>query len=152
MKVHELIKEKSMTITAQRRENMKDYNQMIETIRRQMPYGVGADYTGGIEMTAICFLAQEAETVIEALHEKAQRENPRRLTLEELQRMNDERVCVKFPDIEIPALVAYADASSEEYNPADGAAVWLTNNRGGRSTYEEIIADGGHIFGTPPRK
>jgi len=69
---------------------------------------------------------------------------PTPLGLEQLKKMNNERVFIMFDeDVCIPALVAYhAEACDNE----DGDEVYLTNNLGGRSTYEEIVDMGAEIY------
>ena len=57
--------------------------------------------------------------------------------------MNDERVFIRFSGLrglEMYALVAYHS------DDTDGDDVYLTNNLGGRSTYEEVLEQGGEIY------
>lgn len=70
------------------------------------------------------------------------------LTLEELRGMDQERVWVQFCGLGMYALVAFQSDPDGD----DGDDVFLTNNLGGRSTYEEIISDGGEIYRRPPEE
>ena len=70
------------------------------------------------------------------------------LTLEELRGMEQERVWVQFRGIGMYALVAYHSDPDGD----DGDDVYLTNNLGGRNTYEEIINDGGEAYRRPPEQ
>ena len=65
-----------------------------------------------------------------------------KLTLADLRKMETERVWVQFRDVGMYALVAYHSDPDGD----DGDDVYLTNNLGGRSTYDEIIGEGGVIF------
>ena len=82
--------------------------------------------------------------------DKLRRSTPQNapLTLEELRGMEQERVWVQYRDLGMYALVAYhADPDGD-----DGDDVYLTNNLGGRSTYEEIISEGGVVYRRPPEQ
>lgn len=71
------------------------------------------------------------------------------LTLDRLREMNDERVFVVIDDdVCIPALVAFntEDCSNED----EDDVVYLTNNLGGRSTYEELLEMGAKFYRRPP--
>jgi len=64
------------------------------------------------------------------------------LTLEQLRGMNDERVWVQFVSIGMYGIVAYhADPDGD-----DGDNVYITDNLGGRNTFEEILNQGGTIY------
>jgi hypothetical protein len=71
------------------------------------------------------------------------------LTLNQLKSMNDERVIIRCPELEMAALVSFHPEGSEGYDESDGDEVWLTNNLGGRSIYEDVIASGFTVFGRP---
>lgn len=86
---------------------------------------------------------------IRELAERAKRSVELQLTEQQLRKLHDERVIVKFPDIEMAALVSYHPYDSDDYDEDDGEAVWLTNSLGGRSTYQDVIANDGKIFGSP---
>ena len=84
---------------------------------------------------------------IEALSTPPEADNAP-LSLEELRGINNERVWVQFRGIGMYALVAYhADPDGD-----DGDRVYLTNNLGGRDTYEEIVGQGGDIYRRPPER
>lgn len=70
------------------------------------------------------------------------------LTFAELRGMEQERVWVQYPDLGMYAMVAYHSDPDGD----DGDDVYLTNNLGGRSTYEEIISEGGEIYRRPPEE
>jgi len=62
------------------------------------------------------------------------------LTKEELMKRNDQSVYVVYDDLEFSALVAYhADEEDEDI-------LYLTNNLGDRSPYEDVIKFGGKIY------
>lgn len=67
------------------------------------------------------------------------------LTMEQLRKMTDKRVWTQFHGLGMYGLVAYHSDPDGD----DGDDVYITNNLGGRSTYEEILRQGGEIF---PRK
>jgi|GEM_PF-598282 len=71
------------------------------------------------------------------------------LTLEQLRKMDNERVFVVLDDdVCIPALVAY---NTENCSNEDDI-VYLTNNLGGRSTYEDMLEMGAKFYLRPPEK
>ena len=72
------------------------------------------------------------------------------LTEDKLRLMNEERVYVQYADFGIYALVAFHRRGEENYDKDDGEAVWLTNNLGGRSCFEEVTADGGKVYRVKP--
>lgn len=87
--------------------------------------------------------------ILQALREKQEcGAAPKVLTLAELKRKSGELVYVMFKDIAMKAFVAYHDGDDE----FDGDFVWLTNNLGGRNTYEDVIEMGGIIYNRPPRE
>lgn len=65
------------------------------------------------------------------------------LTRKHLCSMNDQRVWVQYAEIGMFALVAY-NADDD-----DGDDVYLTNNLGGRSTFEEVLEQGGVAYRRP---
>ena len=64
------------------------------------------------------------------------------LTLDELKKMNDNRVYIQFPkaNFNMYALVAYHEDED------DGDEIYLTNNLGGRNSYNTVIKQGGLIY------
>lgn len=71
------------------------------------------------------------------------------LTLEELREMDDFDVWVTFPpDLNGDRLVMHALV---EYDSESGD-VWLTNNLGGRSTFDEVSEDGGIAYRRKPEE
>lgn len=68
------------------------------------------------------------------------------LTLEQLRKMNDERVWTQFHRLGMYGLVAYHSDPDGD----DGDDVYITNNLGGRSTYEEILSQGGTVYARKP--
>ena len=73
------------------------------------------------------------------------------LTLKQLKKMDNEKIFVVFDDdVCIPALVAYntGDCSSED----EEDVVYLTNNIGGRSTYEDMSDMGAKFYRFSPKK
>ena len=69
------------------------------------------------------------------------------LTLDELRKMNDERVWVQFPSIGMYGLVAY---HSDPDDDRDGDNVYITNNFGGRNTIDEILKQHGTVYARKP--
>ena len=87
---------------------------------------------------------------VTALRAQAERENPRALTLEQLKKMDGKRAVAKLDDdVYLPVLVAYHTDSCDD---DDGDDVYLTNNLGGRSTYEEAIDMGAVIYAHEPKE
>ncbi len=81
--------------------------------------------------------------------EKQEREKPKPLTIEKLREMDEERVFVKFPEIEMYGLVSYL--TDEDYcHDKDFEVVMITNALGGRNSYDEIISYGGTIYRHKP--
>ena len=87
------------------------------------------------------------EISVSAWNRRAQpANNP--LTLEQLREMDNEKVFVILDDVCIPALIACntEDCSSED----EDDVVYLTNNLGGRSTYEDMLDMGAKFYRHPP--
>lgn len=71
------------------------------------------------------------------------------LTLEELRKMDNERVWVQFDGIGMYGLVSYL--TDEDYSADEEfEEVWITNSLGGRSSYLEIAEQGGSVFRHKP--
>ena len=68
------------------------------------------------------------------------------LTLEELRKINEERVWIQFRGLGMYGLVAYRSDPDGD----DGDNVYITNNLGGRDTFEEILDQGGTVYARPP--
>jgi restriction alleviation protein, Lar family len=68
------------------------------------------------------------------------------LTLDELKQMNEKRVWTQFYGIGMYGLVAYRS------DPDDGDDVYITNNLGGRDTYEAILGQGGAVYARKPEE
>ena len=68
------------------------------------------------------------------------------LTMDQLKRMADKRVWVQFFRIGMYGLVAYHSDPDGD----DGDDVYITNNLGGRDTFEKIISQGGEIYARKP--
>ena len=66
------------------------------------------------------------------------------LTRKNLRSMNDQSVWVQYPEIGMAALVAYHSDND------DGDEVYLTNNLGGRSTFAEVLEQGGTVYRHKP--
>lgn len=65
------------------------------------------------------------------------------VTLNQLKRLDDMLVVVVFPGLQMNALVSY---NPEEYSENEDGTLYLTNSRGGRNTYEEVISQGGKVY------
>lgn len=92
----------------------------------------------------------EAISVAIATLRRAQPSNEP-LTLEQLRKMDNERIFVILnDDVCIPALVAFntEDCSNED----EDDVVYLTNNLGGRSTYEKMLKMGANFYRRPPER
>lgn len=65
------------------------------------------------------------------------------LTMDELQMMNDADVWVVYPtSVSGERLIMHALV---EFDPESGN-VWLTNNLGGRSIFDDVIEDGAAVY------
>lgn len=70
------------------------------------------------------------------------------LTVDELRRMGGERVWTQFRGLGMYGLVAYHSDPDGD----DGDDVYITNNLGGRSTFEEILSQGGTVYARKPEQ
>lgn len=68
------------------------------------------------------------------------------LTLDELRQMDGERVWAQFRGLGMYGLVAYHSDPDGD----DGDDIYITNNLGGRSTFEEILSQGGTVYAHKP--
>ncbi|MGI6155714.1 MAG: Lar family restriction alleviation protein [Enterococcus lemanii] len=90
-------------------------------------------------------IGRNKKEVLAAWNRRAQPEN-KPLTRENLHSMNNQRVWVQFRGFGMYGLVAYhADPDGD-----DGDEVYITNNLGGRSTFEEVLAQGGTVYRSKP--
>ncbi|MEG0944375.1 MAG: hypothetical protein RSD74_02045 [Angelakisella sp.] len=85
---------------------MSEIEKTIENLNNKGCY-MSIDYSGGKDMTAVILIGEQAELAIIALQEKAERDNPKPLTLDELRWMDGEAVFL-------------VDAESLEYGWHDG--------------------------------
>lgn len=93
---------------------------------------------------------QQKYRAIEAWNRRAQPANEP-LTLEQLRKMDKERVFVLLDDdVCIPSLVAYNTEDCDNEDEED--TVYLTNNLGGRSTYEDILDMGAKFYRRKPEE
>ena len=76
---------------------MTEIEKTIEDIQKQFK-GIGIDYTNGKDMTAVCVLGDKAEIVIEALREYAEQQDPKPLTLDEMNALNHEPIYILHMD------------------------------------------------------
>ena len=76
---------------------MTEIEKTIEDIQKQFK-GIGIDYTNGKDMTAVCILGDKAEIVIEALREYAEQQDPKPLTLDEMNALNHEPIYILHMD------------------------------------------------------
>lgn len=83
-----------------------------------------------------CELMQQAADALEA-QIIAPESKP--LTLEQLRQMNGKPVWAQFPGFGTYGFVAY-----------NGNNIFITNNRGGCSTFDEILSLGGTIYARKP--
>ena len=89
-------------------------------------------------------LCDAIEIAEEAIRRAQQPNEP--LTLEELRKINEERVWIQFRGLGMYGLVAYRSDPDGD----DGDNVYITNNLGGRDTFEEILDQGGTVYARPP--
>ena len=68
------------------------------------------------------------------------------LTLDQLRQMDGDRVWTQFRGLGMYGLVAYHSDPDGD----DGDDIYITNNLGGRSTFEEILSQGGTVYASKP--
>lgn len=132
-------------------DKLMEIPEIIKALRRNMVetgslicLGCGREHNCS---THGCAIMKEAADALEQLTRRATTEN-KPLTLDELRKMDGERVWTKFRGLGMYGLVAYHSDPDGD----DGDDVYITNNLGGRSTYEEVLNQGGTVYAHNPKE
>jgi len=106
----------------------------------------GVELECGVELHDGWKAQFESEKALTAAINRRTQPTNEPLSRKHLRSMNDQSVWVEYPEIGMAAMVAY------HADDDDGDDVYLTNNLGGRSTFEEVLEQGGVVYRRKPER